>query len=133
MRTMTRNRRVFYEASLTGVSMGQDTDGNYTEEKATYSDPVRHEAVITPASGEAYVQVFGADERYDNVITLNYGENYLEVGSVLWVDTDIELDAEGHLAKDSNSNVITPYNYVVVRVAKPLNFVQVAIRKVKVS
>ena len=65
MRTMTRNRRVFYEASLTGVSMGQDTDGNYTEEKATYSDPVRHEAGISPASGVAYVLVFGAEECSD--------------------------------------------------------------------
>lgn len=125
MRSMTRNRRTFYYASLTGVAMGTDTDGNYTEEVYTYSDPVERVGVITAANGEAQTQLFGANERYDKVITLNLGENYLAIGSVLWVDTMPTLDVQG--------KTTTPYDYIVVKVAESLNFVNVAIRKVDVS
>ena len=125
MRTMTRNRRTFYEASLDTVTMGKDTDGNYTEEVYTYSNPTERTGIITAANGEAVTQLFGANERYDKVITLNLGENYLAIGSVLWVDTMPEIDGQGKTA--------TPYDYIVVKVAESLNFVNVAIRKVDVS
>ena len=125
MRTMTRNRRTFYEASLDTVAMGKDTDGNYTEEVYTYSNPTARTGIITAANGEAVTQLFGANERYDKVITLNLGENYLAIGSVLWVDTMPEIDGQGKTA--------TPYDYIVVKVAESLNFVNVAIRKVDVS
>ena len=125
MRTMTRNRKVFYQASLTSVAMGKDSDGSYTEEVYTYSNPVKCVGVITAANGEAVTQLFGANERYDKVITLNLGEAYPEIGSVLWVDTMPEIDGQGKTA--------TPYDYIVVKVAESLNFVNVAIRKVNVS
>lgn len=125
MRTMTRNRRTFYEASLTAVTMAQDSDGNYTEDTYAYSNPTERTGVITAANGEAQTQLFGANERYDKVITLNLGENYLAIGSVLWVDTMPEIDEQGKTA--------TPYDYVVVKVAESLNFVNVAIRKVNVA
>lgn len=126
MRSMTRNRRVFYYASLDSVIMGQDGDGNYTEENYTYSDPVKCEGVITAANGEAVTQLFGANERYDKVILLNLGENYLAIGSVLWVDTMPDID-------EKTGKTGTPYDYIVVKVAESLNFVNVAIRKVNVS
>lgn len=126
MRTMTRNRRTFYEAALVSSTMGQDTDGNYTEEVKTYSTPTERKGVITPANGQADTNLFGANEIYDKVITLNLGENYLAVGSVLWVDTMPEIDEE-------TGKTDTPYDYIVVKVAESLNFVNVAIRKVNVS
>lgn len=126
MRSMTRNRRVFYYASLDSVIMGQDGDGNYTEENYTYSNPVKCEGVITAANGEAVTQLFGANERYDKVILLNLGENYLAIGSVLWVDTMPDID-------EKTGKTGTPYDYIVVKVAESLNFVNVAIRKVNVS
>lgn len=126
MRTMTRNRRTFYYASLTGVTMGTGADGNFTEEVYTYSNPTEKQGVITAANGEATTQLFGANERYDKVITLNLGENYLAIGSVLWVDTMPTID------KDTGKTA-TPYDYIVVKVAESLNFVNVAIRKVDVS
>lgn len=126
MRTMTRNRKVFYQASLTSVAMGKDSDGSYTEEVYTYSNPVKCVGVITAANGEAVTQLFGANERYDKVITLNLGEVYPEIGSVLWVDTMPVIDEE-------TGETSTPYDYIVVKVAESLNFVNVAIRKVNVS
>lgn len=125
MRTMTRNRRVFYQASLVEVAMAQDTDGNYTEETYTYSDPVKCEGVISPATGAISTQLFGANESYDKVIMLNKEEDYLAVGSVLWVDNLPVVDEKGKTA--------TPYDYIVVKVAETLNFINVAIRKVDVS
>ena len=133
MRTMSRNRQTFYEAELLEAVMGQDTDGNYTEVQNEYSIPRERVAVITPASGMSDLQLFGANENYDKVITLNKGETYLKVGSVLWIDTPIELAVGGTLAKNEDGTLKTPYNYVVVRVSESLNFVTVAIRKVDVT
>ena len=125
MRTMTRNRRVFYYATFQAVGMSTDTDGNYVENSITYSDPVKSEGVFTPANGQAQLAIFGMNERYDKVITLNQNDDFLKVGSVLWVDTTPVLDKQGKTA--------TPYDYIVVRVAPSLNFISVAIRKVTVS
>lgn len=125
MRTMTRNRQVFYSASFVSSTMGTDGDGNYTERQNTYTDPVERTGVFTPANGAANDQLFGMNEIYDKVITLNQGEDYLAVGSILWVDTMPDIDKQG--------KTTTPYDYVVVKVAPSLNFISVAIRKVAVS
>ena len=125
MRTMTRNRRVFYSASFVSAAMGVDKNGDYTEMQNTYTDPVERMGVFTPANGTANDQVFGMNEIYDKVITLNIEEDYLAVGSVLWVDTMPDIDKQG--------KTTTPYDYVVVKVAPSLNFIHVAIRKVSVS
>lgn len=125
MRSMTRNRQAFYEASLVSVGMSQDSDGNYVEETYTYSNPTERQGVITAANGEARTQLFGANEIYDKVILLNQGEDYLAVGSILWIDVVPEIDSQGKTE--------TPYDYIVVKVADSMNFVNVAIRKVNVS
>ena len=125
MRTMTRNRQVFYSASLEAVGMSTDTDGNYVEETFTYSNPVERYGVFTPANGQASSQLYGMNERYDRVITLNQGETYLDVGSILWVDVVPDIDKQG--------KTDTPYDYIVVKKAVSLNTVSVAIRKVDVS
>ena len=125
MRTMLRNRQTFYYASLVSADMGT-SGGMYTELTYVYSNPTEAKAVITAANGEAETQLFGADERYDKVVTLNPGEDYLEVGSILWVDTLPVIENDG--------STDTPYDYVVVKVGKSLSgFVVVAIRKVDVS
>ena len=126
MRTIIRNRQDFYYASLTSSSMQQDVDGNYTEVGYTYTNPVKKSAVITLGNGEAETQIFGANEKYDKVITLNAGENFLAVGSVLWVDTMPVIEQDG--------STKTPFDYTVRKVGKSLSgFVVVAITKVDVA
>lgn len=126
MRTIIRNRQDFYYSSLTSSEMGYDADGNYTEVEYTYSNPVKSSGVITVANGEAETQVYGANEKYDKVITLNAGENYLVVGSVLWVDTLPVIKEDG--------STDTPFDYTVRKVGKSLSgFVVVAIKKVDVE
>ena len=126
MRTMTRNRQVFYSADLLSVGMSQDADGNYVEDNYNFSDPVRREGVFSVLKGQAQPQFYGANEVYDKVITLNMNENYLKIGSVLWVDTMPVIDEE-------TGKTDTPYDYIVARIAPSLNFINVAIRKVSVS
>ena len=53
--------------------------------------------------------------------------------SVLWVDTMPELDENGKLVKDGNGQVVTPYDYVVKKVAPSLNSISIAISKVNVN
>ena len=126
MRTIIRIRQEFYYSSLTNSGMGYDTDGNYTEVEYTYANPVKKSGVITVANGEAETQVYGANEKYDKVITLNSGEDYLEVGSVLWVDTLPIIKEDG--------STDTPFDYTVRKVGKSLSgFVVVAIQKVDVE
>ena len=125
MRTMTRNRQTFYEAPFVSTAMAKDSSGIYTEETTTYGTVTERKGVITPANGQADTQLFGINEIYDKVITLNKNENYLAVGSVLWVDTMPIYDEQG--------NVTNAYDYVVVKVAESLNFISVAIRKVQVA
>lgn len=126
MRTIIRNRQEFYYSSLTSSEMGYDADGNYTETEYTYSNPVKSSGVITVANGEAETQLFGANERYDKIITLNAGENYLVVGSVLWVDTTPVIEQDG--------STDTPFDYTVRKVSKSLSgFIVVAIQKVNVE
>ena len=125
MRTMNRNRQTFYYASLVSADMALSS-GVYTELAYVFDDPTEAKGVITAANGEAETQLFGSDERYDKVITLNPGENYLAIGSILWVDTMPEIEQDG--------STETPYDYVVTKVGKSLTgFVVVAIRKVEVS
>ena len=132
MRTMSRNRDPFYYASQLGVVMGKDTDGNYTETIYSYSDPVKKEAVISEGVSTSTMQFFGVNVVYDKTVVLNQGEDYLKVGCVLWVDTPISLDENGHLTK-TNGKIDTPYNYVVVKTNKTKNVVTAAIRSVKVA
>lgn len=126
MRTVIRNRQEFYYATLASSGMAYDDDGNYTEVAYTYSNPVKKTAVITLGNGEAETQIFGANEKYDKVITLNAGENFLAVGSVLWVDTMPVIEQDG--------STKTPFDYTVRKVGKSLSgFVVVAITKVDVE
>lgn len=126
MRTIIRNRQDFYYSSLTDSGMAFDADGNYTEVSYTYANPVKKSGVITVANGEAETQLYGANEQYDKIITLNAGENYLAVGSVLWVDTLPVIKEDG--------STDTPFDYTVRKVGKSLSgFVVVAIKKVDVE
>ena len=53
--------------------------------------------------------------------------------SVLWVDTMSQLNEDGTLAVNEDGETITPYDYIVKKVAKSLNVVSVAVSKVSVS
>ena len=66
---------------------------------------------------------FGALDNYDKVIVTSHMDCPIDENSVLYIDTT-PVKVNG---------VWSPHNYVVRRVAKSLNGISIAVRKVDVS
>ena len=138
MMAMPINKRAYYYALYAGKTEILDDEGYYTgETEITYGNPVKDYANISPARGDSSVNQFGKDTDYDKVIV--YGKACrndlckIDEYSVLWIDTMPELNPDGTLKTDQNGKVLTPYDYVVKKVADGLDSIQVAIRKVDVN
>lgn len=115
MRALQRNKQTFYYALYLGATESVDEDGYYTGEMtSSYSTPVEARANISPARGEADVELFGITEQYTKTIVTTDMNCPIDTTSQLWIGIPIT----------------EPYNYVVVRVAKSLNSITYAIREV---
>lgn len=126
MRCLVRNKSKFYYASYIGETEIIDEYGNATGEfKITYGDPIECKANISAAQGEMQSRQFGESESYDKVIVLDDINAPINEHSILWVDTLPLLTDKGTTA--------TPHDYVVRKIAKSLNGVSIAIRKVDVD
>ena len=117
MRTLRRNKQKIYYANYVSKTETVDSNGFYTGEKViTYNTPTEAWVNVSPSRGEASIELFGADLNYTNTIVtdkdLGWDEN-----TILWVGTLSSL----------------PHNYTVVSVAKSINSVAYAIKKVDVS
>lgn len=125
MRCLARNRVKFYYASYVGETELVDEYGNATGEYAvTYSNPIALLGNISAAQGEMQSRQFGESESYDKVVVLD-DRAPLDEHSILWVDTLPALNEDG--------TTDTPHDYIVKKVARSLNGVSVAIRKVDVD
>lgn len=134
MKCLSRNTLKFYYALRVGQKPLEDEYGNITGEYAPiYGNPAACRANISAAQGEIETRQFGENEAYDKVVIMDNSAPPIDEYSVLWVDIMPELNEDGSLTLDSSGNVLTPYDYCVKRVAKGLNSVSLAIKKVKVS
>lgn len=101
-----------------------DNDGNETgEDKITYSEPVEFECSVSAATGYSATEMFGNLENYDKTIITDDMECPINEHSVLFVDKEPEFDTDGRPL----------YDYIVRRVAKSINNISFAIRKVDVT
>lgn len=101
-----------------------DDDGNETgEDKITYSEPVEFECSVSAATGYSATEMFGNLENYDKTIITDDMECPINEHSVLFVDKEPEFDTDGRPL----------YDYIVRRVAKSINNISFAIRKVDVT
>ena len=126
MRTLLRNRRKIYYASYIGETEIIDEYGNATGEySVSYSNPKEYFGNVSAAQGEMQSRQFGESESYDKVIVLDDINAPIDEHSILWVDTLPHLNEDGTTA--------TPYDYNVKKVARSLNGVSIAIRKVHVN
>lgn len=101
-----------------------DEDGNETgEDKITYSEPVEFECSVSAATGYSATEMFGNLENYDKTIITDDMECPIDEHSVLFVDKEPEFDTDGRPL----------YDYIVRRVAKSINNISFAIRKVDVT
>ena len=125
MRSLERNKQTFYYALYnTKVEI---TDGNiHTGEYAeSYGAWTEMRANISPARGESFAEVFGADVRYDKVIVTDDINCPIDEYTVLAIDI-----APNERHNDAEEPI---YDYIVTKKAKSLNVIQYAVQKVKVN
>ena len=130
---MNRNKVPFFYALYLRKESLLDEYGNDTGQyEVIYGNPVGLKANISAAKGETNIRQFGEDEAYDKVIVIDKPDTPIDEYSVLWIDTLPELTEDGELAHNEKGEVITPWDYVVKKVARSLNSVSYAVSKVNV-
>lgn len=124
MRCLKRNQRTFYYCLYSGTADLTDEYGNITgEQMVTYQPAVEMKANISQATGQSNIEQFGNLENYDKVIVTDDMSCPIDENTVLFIDKAPEHSAAG----------VPLYDYVVRRVAKSLNSVSIAVRKVSVG
>lgn len=118
MRCLERNKRGFWYSVL---SHTVNEDG---EPHNVYELPTYMEANISQATGETVTSMFGGEPDYDRIIVTDELNCPIDEHSVLWLDKAPQYDKDG---------LPTAWDYIVKRVAKPLDSVSYAVKKVDVS
>ena len=127
MRIMARNSVKVWYALYEGDNDVTTTDewGNTLmtgEHRIEYSDPKCIKASVSPASGEAQVEMFGTEVSYSRVMIVDDLKCPIDENSVLWISTLPEFEDGRPI-----------YEYSVAAVAKSLNHVSYALKKREVS
>ena len=146
MKTLVRNKQKFYYALYVGSEPITDEYGNETGEPIVeYSEPVEMWANISPTTGLSQTEQFGNLDSYDKVIVTDDLNCPIDEHSVLFLEIEPETTtAATHEVIESNTVLgndeivqkteeVPKYDYIVKRVAKSLNSISIAIRKVDVS
>lgn len=122
MKTLARNKKTLYYALQTGIDSVNDEYGNFSGQyDIKYATPVETQMNISPARGEAILEQFGIQEQYDKVLITDDMDCPIAEDSVLWLNTVPTI---------VNGATNTPFDYLVIRVAKSLNNIAIAVRKV---
>lgn len=122
MKNLTRNLRQFYFANFIGKEQLKDEQGFLTgESQVVYSEPIKAYANISGAKGLVQAEQFGETLDYDKVLVTSNVNLPITETSVLCIDKEP--------AKDNLGNLL--YDYKVIRIAKTLNVLSIAVSKVK--
>lgn len=133
MRTLERNQRAFWYAPYqSNAPLRNPVTGYLTGEYGVvYGNPAKARGNISAARGESSTRQFGNTEDYDRTIVLS--DTAIDEYAVLWIDSVPELTELGALAVNQDGEVITPHDYIVKKVARSLNNVTLAVKKVDVG
>ena len=127
MKLMRRNIRKIWYCLYKGEEILTNTDGLDTgEKKIIYSEPVEIYCNVSPATGYTQTYMFGTLESYDKIIIVDDIKCQIDENSILFIDKKPEKSGSG----DAQYFI---FDYIVRRVAKSLNHISYAVRKVKVS
>ena len=125
MRTLERNKQIFYYANIDRTAQATDEYGNETgETNITYTAPVAFMANISAARGTADLDAFGINANYTKQIVTDNLTLPIDKSTILWIGIEPDENGESGTVK---------HNYVVVAVAKSLNSVTIAVKEVSVS
>lgn len=131
---MRSNKRTFYYALYDTKEPILDEHGYETGQYTVkYHTPKKAAANVSAAKGEISTRQFGDSEDYDRVIALEDPNTPIDENAVLWIDSVPELDRKGNLVADESGSLITPWDYVVKKVARGLYSASVAVSKVNVD
>ncbi len=145
MRDLARNLRPFWYCEQIGIAERYDEYGNTGEYRPLYGDPIRAVANISPAGGYAQTEIFGNLENYDKVIVTADINCPINEDCILFIDKEPDMglpvepsDCDYTITIDHRiiaSRVYDrpKYDYVVRRVARGLDSVSIAVRKVEVT
>lgn len=146
VRTLNRNKRPFWFCLFEQKIPIVDEYGNETSESIVqYGTPTKMSANISPATGYAQTEQFGNLDNYDKVIVTDWMECPIDENSVLFIGKEPEyaeavtinyVPRETVLGEDEVTEItveVPVYNYIVRRVAKSLNHISIAVRKVDVT
>ena len=118
MKALARNKKTIYYATYSSEAPVYDSHGFYTGQFSPgYNTQVKIRMNVSPARGEADLDQFGINERYDKTLVTTDMDCPITETTRLWID----------VAKTA------PHDYVVVKVAKSLNSITYAVRKVDVG
>ena len=114
-----RNLRTVWYATYKSSEEIVDEWGNETGEyDLSYNEPVPIKANVSPAKGQASVEMFGTDEGYSKTMIVSDMGCPIDEQTILWIDTEPVID-----------DIPQPHNYVVKLVAKSLTNIAYAIKK----
>ena len=147
MKCLKRNQKAFNYCLYSNKTPIVDEYGNETGEPIiTYSSPVTMYANISPATGQSNTEQFGNLENYDKVIVTDDLNCPIDENSVLFIEKEPEFTnvvTYEYVTTESNGQTVTTlepvqisvpvHDYIVRRVAKSLNSISIAIRRVEVS
>ena len=102
-RTCFRNKQPFWYALYAGVAVDYDDDGYEIDPHTTYGKPVKTSANISPAKGNVISRQFGDDDVYDKIIVTGDRDTPIDEYTVLWIDREPDLDANGATIFYSNA------------------------------
>jgi hypothetical protein len=131
-----RNKQAIWYALYDSTVADYDSSSYQTGTHVSYKNPVKIYGNVSPARGAVMMRQFGEDENYDKVIVLGDRNTAIDENTVLWIDSEPELDANGALKLNASGDYATPWEYIVRRVGRGLpNFgsTVIAVSKVNVS
>lgn len=135
-RMNTRNMQTMWYAPYESTVTTLDEYGNENGAHTTYGKPVKFKANVSPARGAVVAQMFGLDDQYDRIIAIGERDTPIDEYAVLWIDIKPDLDADGALTVNADGEIVTPWDYIVRRVARGLpgfGSTVIAVSRVNVS
>lgn len=142
MRCLTRNKQKFYYANYQGLAKMYDNSGNFTGEyQLSYTEPILAYGNISPSRGDAYTSPFGVtDTGIDKVIVMSDPAFPIAETSILWIDnaSSVSGNSEPIVGQAVVGRAVLggsspAHDYKVVRIARSLNSISIAIKKVDVD
>lgn len=148
MRDLKRNQTEFWYCLLIPNVQEAiiDENGNETGELIpSYAEAVSMKANVSPATGQNQVEQFGNLDSYDKVVVTCDMSCPIDENTVLFIDkrpeyTEVQtheiIEGQALYADDEiveKTYELPKYNYIVKRVAKSLNGISIAVRKVDVG